>query len=161
MKTLYLLRHAEAATGSPSGQDHDRPLTAQGEQQAANAAAYMLENGHFPALIVASDARRTQQTAEAVVDAFGIADALAFTPEFYLAPAETLLEEIGKADDSFDSMLVVAHNPGLAELAFKLSGGDEKTLAFHPATLAVFTCDIDQWNDITPSTTQLQALHEN
>ncbi len=61
MKTLYILRHAEAAPGSP---DEQRHLTDKGRTQAKQVGQAMREKGWHPATIFCSPATRTKQTWE-------------------------------------------------------------------------------------------------
>ena len=63
---VLLMRHAQAESHSHGTQDFDRPLTAQGLADSAAAAREMRAAGHVPSRIIASPARRTRQTAEAV-----------------------------------------------------------------------------------------------
>lgn len=157
MKTLYLLRHAEAGSGSPSGQDIDRPLTAHGEKQAAETGEYLLSQG-FPRLVLCSTSKRTQQTMTIVMEAFGMTDIVNMSEDLYLAPVDTLRDELETAADSFDSVMIVAHNPGLAEFALQLSNDDLRAVHFSPATVAVFDCDIQSWSQLSQKNAKLRGI---
>ena len=128
MKTLCLMRHAEAEKG---GDDHARPLTAHGISQARKAAQWLQEQGIRPDFIISSDAVRTRQTA----DIIGPNPQL--TRDLYLAEAQTIFDLIPQ---DFETVLIMAHNPGIYELALRLAGKNgEELLGMPTATIAVFS----------------------
>lgn len=160
MKTLLLLRHASAAHNE---NDHARPLSAKGKAEARKIAEKLAEAGHLPRLILTSDAVRTAETAFAVEEQTGLAGLKPEVREestLYLASAETLLDHIEQTGNEIDEILVVAHNPGLAELAHDLSRGklNDFVKGFEPATLALFLYDGDDWAEISPAKVRLAAV---
>lgn len=119
LSELMLVRHAKSDWGDPSLRDHDRPLNARGTRDAPMMAARFAGSGHPVDVILSSTATRAQRTAEAFAAALGLEVTL--DPELYLAPAETLL---AKAQASgARAVLLVAHNPGITDLAHRLSDG--------------------------------------
>lgn len=105
---LILWRHAEAEDGFP---DSERKLTAKGEKQAAAMAAWLKARLPEGFRVVASPARRTQQTAKALTPDF------ATLPE--IAPgasAEAVLGAVGWPDAK-GAVVVVGHQPTLGEVA--------------------------------------------
>lgn len=159
MKTLYLLRHATAASATPPQMsDFDRTLTAQGVREARSVGRYMQLNRMLPDFVHSSSAVRTTETAHIVMDAlFGKMTATVannFDKELYQAPDEKLLSEIQKADPAQRSLMVVAHNPGIGELAFLLG----KIPHYEPGTLSVFTADCESWADFSPKTAKLEKV---
>ena len=115
------MRHAHAEWPGYSGEDFDRPLTPRGLADAASAARAMRAAGHIPDLLLASPARRTRQTAEVVVATMELpSSVLRFVDSLYNATASTLARELQRAS-STGLVLLVAHNPGISELAKKLA----------------------------------------
>lgn len=135
-----LMRHAHADWPSFQGNDFDRPLTAQGEAQARRAAVAMQAAGHAPALLLASSARRTRQTAELVAMELGVpASGLQFDAELYNASADVLAAQLQSALRSADGLvLLIAHNPGISQLAQQLAPG---TPTFAPANWRLVMLD--------------------
>jgi phosphohistidine phosphatase len=158
MKTLYLLRHATAAAATPPQMsDFDRTLSGKGVLEARAVGRYMKANRMLPDFIHCSAALRTAQTARIVMEAlFGAAaEAHAhFDQEFYQAPDEKLLAAIRAADAAKRSLLVVAHNPGVAEMAYALG----KVSRYEPATLSIFRADCGSWAEFSPATAKLQKI---
>ena len=79
----------------------------------------------------------------------------------YLASSWKLFEQVRETDASVSSLMLVGHNPGIAELAAKLSGrGDAAALRslagrFPPATLAELEPPKANWSDLEAHTARL------
>jgi phosphohistidine phosphatase len=114
---LILWRHAEAFEMREVQNDLDRALTPKGERQAQRVAAWL--NRQLPAStrVLASPARRAQQTAAALDRKFKTVPSLA--PD---AHVDALLHAV-RWPESREPVLVVGHQPtlGLAA-AYLLSG---------------------------------------
>lgn len=163
MKTLYLLRHAEAEAGSSlqSG-DHGRVLSPRGRAEGRDVGRFMKAHEMSPEFILASDSLRTMSTARLVAEeVFGNVKSPVtsrFDRNLYLAPADALLEAIQGLEGQLDRLLLVAHNPGIMELALTLAGDDMHTFeGFPPATLAVFDSTAEDWALMSPENTRLTA----
>ena len=78
---------------------------------------WLQEQQFAPGLILSSPAQRAKQTAAAVAEAMGLdAEQIQFDKDLYLAGRATLLNILRKIPDTMDSVLLVAHNPGLDDL---------------------------------------------
>lgn len=120
LSELVLVRHAKSDWGDPSMNDHDRPLNARGNRDAP-AMAQRFADTHGPVdVILSSTANRARSTAQEFAAALGLE--IIFDPELYLAPAEVLLAKTRAAGAA--SVMVVAHNPGITDLAYDLSSGE-------------------------------------
>lgn len=110
---LILWRHAEAEDGIP---DLDRKLTAKGHRQAEKMASFLHPRLPQHLRILASPARRAQQTAMAIADHYDT--------EATIAPGaspQAILEAAGWPE-SGGCVLVVGHQPTLGEAAALLLG---------------------------------------
>lgn len=114
---LILWRHAEATDAEDAAEDLERALTARGERQAARMAHWL--NQHLPATtrILASPARRCQQTAALLERKFKTVQALA--PG---AGVPSLLSA-ARWPDAKEPVLVVGHQPTLGLTAAYLVAG--------------------------------------
>ena len=163
MKTLLLLRHAKSNWGTPDCDDHERPLALRGRAAAPQMGACLRERNLRPDLVLCSTAVRCQQTLELLGDAVKGVRASS-ERELYLASGLRLLGRVRQLDDGVNSVLLIAHNPGIADAAQMLIGdGDKKgrnALAgkFPTAALAEITFDTQHWNEIGPSLGTLQAF---
>ena len=105
---LILWRHAEAALGSP---DSERALTAKGEKQAERMARWLRARLPDNVVVLASPARRTQQTVRALTDEFKTVEEVGLA-----ASAESVLAAAGWAARK-GCVVVVGHQPTLGETA--------------------------------------------
>lgn len=113
-RTLILLRHA-AAGNAP--RDHDRPLTQDGNRDAAAAGDWIRE--HVPSVdaVLCSTAVRTRQTLAATrIQAPAI-----FADELYGGDVDDILGQVALLPESAHTVLVVGHAPGIPSLAHELA----------------------------------------
>lgn len=165
MKTLYLLRHAKS--------DHDgrtpdelRPINARGKSACALIGDYLKHQGINPDAILSSSATRTKQTINLITRRAGIMQEPQFCKELYLATPGEMMKAIAKqAPKDAESLLIVAHNPGVQQLAALLSHGkgdgqalEQLRIKYPTATLAILTLHIDDWDAIQPDCGTLLAL---
>ena len=75
-------------------------------------------------------------------------DSIDFAEALYLAPPDTIIEHIQHIPDGVNTLLVVAHNPGMEELIHLLTNS---TVALPPAGLATIRFDTQQWAAIRPA----------
>jgi len=118
MRQLVLFRHAKAATDSDTGEDVDRALAPRGRSDAPVTAKALAEAGADPQIVLVSGARRTRETWELAAPAFR-PTTVHFVDRLYLAPADVLLRLAEEA--GVERVMVVAHNPGIHELASRLA----------------------------------------
>lgn len=158
MKDLLLLRHAKSSWGDPDTDDFDRPLNKRGRRAAASMARYLDAEGLRPGLVLCSAAQRTRETLEFLIASLGPRLPLHIEPKLYLADAATLFARLRRVPADIASVLVLAHNPGLQELALELAeaaGAEGDALRermerkFPTAALARFRLKIDSWADLT------------
>jgi len=146
MDRLILLRHAKAESEAPSGDDFDRPLAARGHREAQAVGVQLAALGLKPDIALVSPALRTRETWE-LVEETTPADVVRFDPALYNAEALAIRRLAENAGEG--TVIVVAHNPGLQELAVRLlrdgaAPAEFLTRAqrhFPPGAVAVFDID--------------------
>jgi phosphohistidine phosphatase len=145
MKRLILFRHGKTERHALSGEDFDRRLTVRGCEDSHLMAKVLAEAGLAPDLVLISSAARAQETWDAAKTVFpGVK--CETRPELYNADQRDLSRIARKADA--DTVMIVAHNPGLQALTEALidDAGDaalESKLrdGFPTAAIAVFDFD--------------------
>ena len=120
MKTLYILRHAKAVAESPRG-DAARSLAKRGRKAAKAMGAFLGGLVPTPELVLCSPSARTRETLDLVLPALEPAPSIAYEDELYLAAASELLQRLKKLPKGIEAALLIGHNPGLHELATRLS----------------------------------------
>jgi len=125
---LYLVRHAEAASGEP---DALRPLTPGGRAAARELGERLAAEGVRPTAVLSSPLLRARETAAELSRAL---DCAAEADE-RLAPGATGETVRAAVADRGDEVVVVGHQPDCGRIAAAISGGDEPE--FPPAGLVV------------------------
>lgn len=145
MKTLLVLRHAKSSWSDAGRGDHARPLNGRGRRGAAAIGAWIAEAGLLPDQVFCSDAARTQETWARS----NLPGSVELRPDLYNASAETMLDIVQGAEG--DRVLLIAHNPGIAEFCRKIAitPPDHDRFAQYPTgALTVLTFDTDDWSGI-------------
>ena len=130
-RRLILLRHAKSDW--PDVPDRDRPLAKRGRRDAPRIGRWLHEHGYQPDVVVVSAATRTRQTWDLVAPELGGLPAVHFEPRAYAASALTLLYLAQELPARYRTALLIAHNPGLSELATSLAAPPESDRAAGPA----------------------------
>ena len=129
MLRLTLIRHGNAEWKDATIADFDRPLNKRGLSEAEGIGKVLMEADLVPELLLASTAKRTQQTAEIVGRLLGLATRRVKLAEpLSLARAEVILSFVQGTGPKVQHLAIVGHNPGISELARELAPKDE-TLA--------------------------------
>ncbi|MDH4426736.1 MAG: histidine phosphatase family protein [Acidovorax sp.] len=123
MMDLILWRHAEAEDAAEGQDDLARALTARGEKQAARMAAWLDRQLPEGLRVLASPARRTEQTAAALGRKFKLRSEL--------LPGGSADELLGLAQwpRAKGAVLVVGHQPVLGQTVAQLLGLPEPACA--------------------------------
>lgn len=154
MKTLYLLRHADADWGEKGSKDFDRPLSIAGQSQCLNVADYITQRKIKPDLVLCSTAKRAIETCNTIDEALKSTWTVQKTKALYLCNIIQFIQKINLVDDDYDHLLIIGHNPALQEVSWLLSGKSDGTLMhsvetdFPPATLTTHSFDCDHWFEV-------------
>jgi len=149
-KRLTLLRHAKSSWNNPELDDRDRPLNKRGERDAPMMGQRLLKKETRPSLILTSPAKRARQTARLIAGEIGYPlEFLQTEHELYLADPGTMLAIIAQQDNAFNDIVLCAHNPGITDLANRLSGASIDNV---PTCGMVFLeAEISSWDEINTS----------
>jgi phosphohistidine phosphatase len=108
---LILWRHADAEDAAPGVADASRKLTARGEKQARRMASWLKKQLPGGVVVLASPARRAQQTARALTRRFKT------SPEAGTAASPQSVLKAAGWPDGEGAVLVVGHQPTLGQAA--------------------------------------------
>lgn len=146
MKTLYLLRHAKSSRDDPFLPDRERPLETRGERDAAKMGRRWSHRHGKPDLILSSPAARALATARLVAEALGCKNKdIRVDERLYDATVQGLIRVVEALDDTLERVMLVGHNPGLAELAHHFDSGIQH---MPTCALAVFMFGARSWAGI-------------
>jgi phosphohistidine phosphatase len=149
MKRLILTRHAKSSWDDPLTPDHDRPLNERGKAAAADLGVWLSSRGYVPDLVLCSDALRTRKTWSGIAPALPGTPVLELKPALYHAGPDVMLAVLRHATG--DCVMVIGHNPGIAEFAERLVARAPANPDFsrYP-TGATLVCDfaVDTWDQV-------------
>jgi phosphohistidine phosphatase len=149
MKRLTLVRHAKSSWNNPALADIDRPLSGRGKRDAPRMGEHLAAAGVVPDIILASPACRTRKTARLLAAAIpGGKGRILSDPALYDAAAAVLLERVRALDESWQHVMLIAHNPGLTDFANLLTAIGTDNIP----TCGVLVADlaIDSWRQAEP-----------
>ncbi len=165
-KTLLLMRHAKSSWNDPTLSDFDRRLNKRGKNAAPRVGIHIREMDVTPDHVLCSAAQRARETWVSVQEVLGDEINVKLMKSLYLASPSQLLRAIHAVPSPVARLLVIAHNPGIQELAVRLEGDpkDARTRAlsnqmrtkFPTAALAILTVDADSWSDVAYGQAQLE-----
>lgn len=150
MHTLLLLRHAQAVDFAPGRDDHERPLSEYGIEQAESVGDAMRARKVHPDHVICSSSLRTRQTWAAL----GMDSEVTVTKDAYNAGSDSLLGLIRLLEEDVATAMIIGHGPGLPTLAAQIAGpgSDQRALdvvnsRYPVATISQFEID-GPWADL-------------
>ena len=155
MKTLLIIRHGDTEWKSTDGMDFSRALNPLGIKEAEDISQQLLDNKFVVDYIIYSTALRTLQTAEIIANACSISENNRMAePSLYLANSEKIEELVSHFPDAFNTIAILAHNPGVTDYS--------NTLASHTFMYSMPTCavvavssNVNNWVDFSTDKKEL------
>jgi phosphohistidine phosphatase len=164
MRRLILFRHAKAEPSEMGLDDRSRVLVERGRKDAGKIGAYMKSHALLPDHVAVSPAARTQETWKHTGAALRPAPAAATADRLYDASPHAIFSIIKEAPATAHTVMLVAHNPGLHEVALMLiASGDidarERLREKLPtAGLIVIDFPLDDWSKLHPQSGRLERF---
>lgn len=146
-KRLILMRHAKSSWGDPSADDHARVLNGRGRISADAMGDWLRARDYLPDLALVSDAARTRETFARL----GLLCDARFSAALYHASTPAMMSLLRSATG--DTVLMVGHNPGIAEFAEMLvqePPGHTRFFDYPTCATTVMDFDILDWDALTP-----------
>lgn len=139
----------------------ERPLAGRGRLAAPLMGTYIARHELIPDLALVSPATRTEQTWHFATTEWPHVPRIEFEPAIYEAHADRLLRVVKGQEKAVRSLMLVGHNPGLADLMTMLVSRNQRGELpgkYPTAALAVIDLAVDDWADITPRTGTLERF---
>jgi phosphohistidine phosphatase len=152
MKTLYVVRHAEAAKKDTPIPDFERPLVKKGEKNAKDVARRLRKQGHNADLLISSPAKRAIETGHI------FAKSLKY-PVQQILHRDLLYETQDPGDvavllreqsNKHDSIMIFGHDPLFTTVVQTLT--PEFTGDVPKSSVVAIQFDVNGWSDVTPGT---------
>ena len=144
MKRLILMRHAEAGWHI-NMDDHERPRSASGIRDAKKIGSWLKEKEYIPDEVISSTSARTRETLSCLF----LECPQIFEKSLYLADAEQMKSTLKTLLS--ETVILLAHNPGITELANDLMNHEEKYenfMDFPAASTLVIDFKADRWSEV-------------
>jgi len=146
MKSLIIVRHAKSSWEISTPNDFDRPLNERGKKDAPAAAKRLIKKGISIDAFISSPAKRAKKTAKHFIKEYKVdKDKIILVPELYEAHSDTFYDVIEDIDDSFNSVALFSHNPGVTDFVNTLT--DVKIDNMPTSGVFGVQCNITKWSD--------------
>lgn len=157
MKTLYLLRHAEAEKRVLL-EDLERKLTEHGRKQVLDLSKKLKDQKHDFDIALCSSAKRTVETCSLLLKHLGLSTDFEKRASLYNPSIEDFVANLETLDDNINSVLIVSHNPAISDFRNFLSSHSSGLTYFSTADMAILKLDIDSWQEIKENCAQANDL---
>lgn len=157
MKRIILLRHAKSSWAQPALNDFDRPLNKRGKRDAPVMGMRLKRQKRLPDKIVSSPAKRAISTARIIAKQLDMPKSgIREEAGIYDASAIELLAIIRNWKHAWETVLMVGHMPGIADLAWLLI---ENEIGPVPTcSVLKIELDINHWADACPGCARLTCV---
>ena len=146
MKKLFIVRHGNSST-KPGQSDFDRGLTNEGVSDLGLMTSELITRGGKIDYLLSSAAHRTTLTTQIINDVLELPeDKIKFKKELYLASSTTILSEIHSVPNSVNSLMIVAHNPGVTQFINYIANEFFDNIPTSGMTCITF--DITSWSEL-------------
>lgn len=146
MKQLLLIRHAKSSWDDTSQKDFDRPLNERGHSDARMMAKRLTKRNVFIEAFISSPAKRALSTSVYFAEEYKRKPSEIITIQaLYLPALQAFYDAINNTEDTFNSIAVFSHNPGITAFANSLTS----TQIDDMPTCSVFAvqANINNWKD--------------
>lgn len=151
-RRLILTRHAKSAWDDPSIGDHERPLNRRGLRAALELGEWLHSRGYEPDEVLCSTAERTRETWTRTAAApLEVMPKVRYIDALYHAGPEVMLGILQGA--SGDCVMMIGHNPGIAEFAAMLPARaptDPDFRRYPTAATLVVDFQTGRWDEVRP-----------
>lgn len=151
-RRLILTRHAKSSWDDPAMADHSRPLNKRGRRAALELGEWLQSRGYEPDEVLCSTAERTRETwARVAASPVEVVPNVRHLDGLYLASPDVMLAHLRAATG--DCVMMIGHNPGIAELASMLparvpNGPDFRR--YPTGATLVVDFEAQSWKDVAP-----------
>jgi phosphohistidine phosphatase len=156
-RSVTLIRHAKSSWNNPGLIDFERPLNKRGRKDAPRVGQYLANAGINFDRVLCSEAVRARETLRGLRTMIKLDDdAIEYHEDLYLSSPATIRMIIAEHAADKRDIAVIAHNPGLEDLARQLS---DYTVDRMPTCCVVrlsFAADDTSWEQVLRGTGEIE-----
>jgi phosphohistidine phosphatase len=157
MKTIYLVRHGKAEGRDTDKPDYERTLIERGMKDSLRVSKHLKKKKIQPALIISSPAPRALETAKIFARTFEYKiKHIRQRKAIYDQSERSLLDIVTVAEDDYDSIMLVGHNPSMDEFAQFLLPDFHDTIPTCGVVGIAF--DTDRWGNVSAGAGRLELF---
>jgi len=146
MKRLILIRHSKSSWKDLSLTDFNRPLNNRGKSDGPLIASYLRNRITTVDYLHSSSSVRTFETSKYFINQIKFGK-IQYDDSLYHCSATSILNMITSYSDNYQSVMIIAHNPGLTNLINNITNISLDNL---PTTgLAEIEFNINSWSNIS------------
>tara|TARA_B100001057_G_scaffold9844_2_gene9250 strand:- start:3965 stop:4459 length:495 start_codon:yes stop_codon:yes gene_type:complete len=145
MKKLIIIRHCKSSWSDLSLNDFDRSLNNRGVQDGNLMSKELSKKIDNIDLLISSSSKRTRLTADFFIELIKI-NKISFIDELYHSSSENIINILKKISNTYESIMVIGHNPGLTDLVNKLTSINLYNLP--TCGVAIVNLNIENWDII-------------
>ena len=142
MKKLIIIRHCKSSWSDLSLNDFDRPLNNRGVQDGNLMSKELSKKIDNVDLLISSSSKRTRLTADFFIELIKI-NKISFIGDLYHSSSENIINKLKKISNTYKSIMVIGHNPGLTDLVNKLTSINLYNLP--TCGVAIVNLNINSW----------------
>ena len=145
------MRHAKSSWDDPDLSDFERPLNARGKRDAPRMGKRLKEKELTPDCVISSPARRALSTAKRICAVLAFdKNKIKTERKLYHASEETMLSIVQGIKNSFNTVLIFGHNPGLTDFVNSLMTEQAGIFIDNVPTCGVvaLSFEVDNWADV-------------
>ncbi|MBN1479317.1 histidine phosphatase family protein [candidate division KSB1 bacterium] len=146
MKTLFIARHAKSSWKDTTLDDRDRPLNKRGKRDAPHMGERLFQRGVRIDLLISSPAKRAISTAKKFAKEIFYEAPIIKDERLYDATEWEMLEVIHSLANSYERVMLVAHNPGVTDLVNQISGRRVENMP--TCGIVQLDYEIERWDQI-------------
>ena len=143
MKKLIIIRHCKSSWSDLTLNDFDRPLNNRGVQDGNLMSKELSKKIDNVDLLISSSSKRTRLTADFFIKLIKI-NKISFIDDLYHSSSENIINKLKKISNTYESIMVIGHNPGLTDLVNKLTSINLYNLP--TCGVAIVNLNIKNWD---------------
>lgn len=163
-RLLLLMRHGKAENGAD--RDRDRDLTDKGRSQAGLVGEYLESQGVRPTRVLVSDAVRTRETWQSVLERMpGFDGEVSFHEELYSGGPGEVLDLLHTDAGDAAAVMVIGHEPTMGVLSHLLADEEsdagsvaQARIGLPTGALSVLTGALPSWKDLREESLTLHTV---
>jgi phosphohistidine phosphatase len=160
---LVVARHAKSSWDDPTVADDDRTLAPRGRKAVHRLRHHVAGLAPRPDLVLCSSSRRTRDTLEGIRPALRRETQVEIDRQLYGASAEHLLARLQCIDDKVTCVLLIGHNPAVADLIDLLvtrenRAGSQPAIDRFPTAAVAVLSFAGRWRALRPHIALLDSF---